>query len=270
MLASLKHHWPEYLIEAWGLGMFMIVACVCAAFIFAPASPLHISGTFPANLLMGLGMGLTAMGVMLSPWGKRSGAHINPSVTLTFYRLGKIKIWDALFYVVAQFIGGTAGVFLSWLILGAMLEAPEVNYVVTIPKEAGIAVAFIAEFIISFGLMIMVLITSNSEKLKNLTPYLAGLLITAYIVFEVKYSGMSMNPARTFASAIVGNIWTGWWLYFVSPPLAMLTAAEVYLFFKGSAAVKCAKLHHHNKQRCVFCNKQRVTATAKSNHPIRV
>ena len=262
LLASLKHHWPEYLIEAWGLGMFMIVACVCAAFIFAPASPLHISGTFPANLLMGLGMGLTAMGVMLSPWGKRSGAHINPSVTLTFYRLGKIKMWDALFYVAAQFTGGTAGVFLSWLMLGEMLEAPEVNYVVTIPKQAGVAVAFIAEFIISFGLMMMVLLTTNSEKLKHLTPYLAGLLITAYIVLEVKYSGMSMNPARTFGSAIVGNIWTGWWLYFVSPPLSMLAAAQVYLFCKGSEAVNCAKLHHHNKQRCIFCHKPSETATA--------
>ncbi len=167
-----------------------------------------------------------------------------------------------LFYVVAQFIGGTAGVALSWLMLGAMLEARAVNYVVTIPKEAGVAVAFIAEFIISFVLLMMVLITSNAEKLKNLTPYLASLLITAYIVFEVKYSGMSMNPARTFGSAIVGNIWTGWWLYFVSPPLAMLTAAEVYLFFKGSEAVKCAKLHHHNKQRCIFCNKQPGMATA--------
>ena len=116
--------------------------------------------------------------------------------------------------------------------------------------------------IISFVLMMMVLVTSNSEKLKKLTPYLAGLLITAYIVFEVKYSGMSMNPARTFASATVGNIWASWWLYFVSPPLAMLTAAQLYLLCKGSAAVKCAKLHHHNKQRCVFCNKPCETATA--------
>ncbi len=262
LLAALKHHWPEYVIEAWGLGMFMIAACLCAAFIFDPASPLHVSSTFPANLLMGLGMGLTAMGVMLSPWGKRSGAHINPSVTLTFYWLGKIKGPDAFFYVAAQFIGATAGVFLSWLALGAMLEAPEVNYVVTIPKEAGDAVAFIAEFIISFGLMLMVLITTNSEKLKQFTPYLAGVLITAYIVFEVEYSGMSMNPARTFGSAFVANIWTGGWLYFVAPPLAMLAAAQIYLFSKGSASVGCAKLHHHNKQRCIFCNKQSGTAAA--------
>ncbi len=261
ILKLLKNHLPEYLIEAWGLGMFMIAACVCAAFIFDPASPLHVSGKFSANLLMGLGMGLTALGVMLSPWGKRSGAHINPAVTLCFYRLGKIESWDAAFYMAAQFIGGTAGVFLSWLALGAMLEVPEVNYVVTIPKEAGVAAAFIGEFIISFGLMVTVLITTNSEKLKNLTPYLAGFLITAYIVFEVEYSGMSMNPARTFGSAAVGNIWTGWWLYFVSPPLAMLAAAEVYLFFKGSEAVKCAKLHHHNKYRCIFCKKERETAT---------
>lgn len=98
MLVSLKRHWPEYLIEAWGLGMFMVAAGVVGTILFYPQSPLHhsIASPFIQRVVMGLGMGLTAMGIMYSPWGKRPGAHINPAVTLTFYRLGKIATWDTV------------------------------------------------------------------------------------------------------------------------------------------------------------------------------
>ena len=54
-------------------------------------------------------MGLTAVGIISSPWGQRSGAHMNPAVTLTFLSLGKIAAWDALFYVLAQFAGSLTG-----------------------------------------------------------------------------------------------------------------------------------------------------------------
>ena len=59
---------------------------------------------------MGAIMGLTAIGLIYSPWGQQSGAHLNPAVTLTFWRLGKVATWDALFYVLAQFAGGALGV----------------------------------------------------------------------------------------------------------------------------------------------------------------
>ena len=65
--------------------------------------------------------------------------------------------------------------------------------------------------------------------------------------------GMSMNPARTFASALAANLWTGLWIYFTAPPLGMVAAAKVYAMQKGPANVKCAKLHHQNSKRCIFC-----------------
>ena len=255
MFGSLKNHWQEYLIEAWGLGMFMISACFFAVILFYPESLFHFRNLFLLNVLMGLAMGLTAIGIILSPWGKRSGAHINPAFTLTFFRLGKIKAWDAIFYVLFQFIGGTIGVLISWMLLGQYLESSAVNFVVTVPGKEGIEAAFVAEFIISFLIMMMVLITTNSNKLMRFTPYFAGILIAVFIIFEAKYSGMSMNPARSFATSIVANNWIGWWLYLVSPLLAMFLAAEIYIRLKSKEEVKCAKLHHHNKQRCIFCEK---------------
>ena len=63
---------------------------------------------------------------------------------------------------------------------------------------------------------------------------------------------MSMNPARTFSSALAAQLWTSLWIYFTAPPLGMLAAAELYRRHYGVHAVICAKLHHHNDKRCIF------------------
>ncbi len=108
MWQALHEHWPEYLIEAGALGTFMVSACVFAILLFHPASfAVHaIPAQMPRLLLMGLAMGGTLVGIVYSPFGKRSGAHMNPAVTLTFLSLGKVAPWDAVFYVAAQFLGG--------------------------------------------------------------------------------------------------------------------------------------------------------------------
>ncbi|HWS87619.1 MAG TPA: aquaporin [Pyrinomonadaceae bacterium] len=252
MLNALKHHWPEYLSEAAGLGAFMVSACAFAALLFHPASPVAraVEGETTRRVLMGAAMGLTNVGLVYSPWGMRSGAHNNPAVTLTFYRLGKVRGADALFYVLAQFAGGVAGVLLAALVLGELLADEKVNYVVTVPGNFGVVAAFAAEALISFVLMSVVLRASNHKRLARWTGLLAGLLVALYISVESPISGMSMNPARTFGSAASAQVWTALWVYFTSPLLGMLLAAEV--FARTGARAACAKLHHHNRKRCIF------------------
>jgi len=254
-LASLRYHWPEYLMEAGLLGAFMVSACVFGALYEFPRSPVHqaIMSGFVRRILMGLSMGLTAIAIIYSPWGKQSGAHINPSVTFTFFRLGKIKGWDTLFYIAAQFIGGALGVFLVALFLGKELADPAVRYVVTVPGPNGPWVALLAEFMIAFGLMTTVLYFSNHHRLDRYTGLFAGLLVATYITLEAPFSGMSMNPARTLGSALPSMTWAGLWVYLTAPPLGMLTAAEIYLWRKGKQGVKCCKLHHNSDKRCIFC-----------------
>jgi aquaporin Z len=255
MIDAIENHWPEYLIEGMGLCFFMVSACVFATVLFHPTSRLShlVAGTIWQRLLMGAAMGLTAIAIIYSPWGKRSGAHTNPATTLTFFRLGKIEPWDAFFYVLAQFAGGSIGVFISRLMLGMLVADPSVNYVATVPGSSGQAVAFLAEVTISFILMSVVLTVSNTPRIDRWTGLFAGVLVMIYITLESPISGMSMNPARTFGSAISGGVWTGLWIYFTAPPLGMLLAAEAYMHFRGSRAeVACAKLHHRNNQRCIF------------------
>jgi len=252
MRKALKNHWQEYLMEAWGLGTFMVSACIFGVLFFHPGSPFAAFSFTLRNTLTGIAMGATAVAIFLSPWGKRSGAHINPSVTLTFWRLGKIKSADALFYILAQFAGAGLGVLLSWLILGKLLADGAVNFVVTVPGNEGTGAAFLSEVIISFFMMMMVLVSSNTAKFARLTPFFAGILVATYISLEAPFSGMSMNPARTFGSAAVADHWNSIWIYFVAPPLAMLTAAEVYVRVKGLKEVYCAKFYHSRSARCIF------------------
>src|SRR5262245_34501317 len=252
MYAALKEHWPEYLMEAAGLGIFMVSVCVVGALLEYPASPVHqtIRDPLVRTSLTALARGLTAIGLFYSRWGKQSGAHFNPALTLTFCWLGKVAAWDACFYTVAQFLGGLAAVLLTAALLGQWLADPAVNYAVTVPGPAGQGIAFLAEFLMSFGLMLVVLIASNTRRAARFTGLFAGALIAIYMVVERPYSGMSMNPARTFASAVPAMIWSGLWLYFAAPLLGMALAGEVYL--QSFGRVYCAKLHHDNDKRCIF------------------
>jgi aquaporin Z len=92
-------------------------------------------------------------------------------------------------------------------------------------------------------------------RLHKFTGLCAGALVATYITFEAPISGMSMNPARTFASAVPAHHWVALWLYFTAPLIGMLAAAEVYVRTKGIQSVACAKLHHENHTRCIFCGK---------------
>jgi aquaporin Z len=252
MLRALRTHWPEYFCEGTLLGLFMISAGAFTILLEHPGSPAvaALPDPFLRRTLIGLAMGLTALALIRSPMGQRSGAHFNPAVTLTFLRLGKVQPWDAVFYIVAQFIGGVLGVALVAAIAPAWLAAASVNFVATVPGARGPWVAFAAELAIAFALMLTVLNVSNHARLSRYTPLCAAALVAAFITFEAPLSGMSMNPARTFGSAVVGRIWTGLWIYFTAPVLAMQLAALVYR--RSGRVVYCAKLHHHNGARCIF------------------
>jgi aquaporin Z len=227
--------WSEYLMEAAGLGVFMLSACVFAALLEDPASPLRataggaLSDPFLRRCWMGAAMGLTALAIFYSPWAKRSGAHINPAVTLTFWRLGRIGGVDALAYAVFQTLGGTLGVLLARALVGDAVASPFVNHVVTVPGEAGAAAALLAETAICFVMMSAVLACSSDVRLQRFGGVACATLLALFIAFESPLSGTSLNPARTVASAVVAGTWTHVWLYFVAPPAGMLAAAEVYL-----------------------------------------
>jgi aquaporin Z len=256
MFAALKRHWPEYLMEAAELAIFMVSASLFAILLYHPSSPAlrAIPSEFVRRVLIGSAMGLTLIALVYSPWGKRSGAHMNPAFTLTFWRLGKVAPWDAVLYSLAQFTGAFGGVCLVAMVASPFLAHPSVNYAVTVPGRGGAWEAFVAETGISFVLILVVLILTNHSSWGRFTGLIAGACVALFIVFESPLSGMSMNPARTFASALLSGLWQSLWVYFTAPPLGMLLAAQAFVLCK--CRVPCAKYHHQNQFRCIFCQYQ--------------
>jgi aquaporin Z len=252
-------HWREYAIEAACLALFMLSATGFSTLLQHPASPVSAAlAAWPAGpaahrVPMGLAMGLTAIALIYSPLGARSGAHMNPSLTLTFYRLGKVSGRDAAGYVLAQFVGGAIGIVAASLLLRGLPGDPSVNYAATVPGAGGAAAAFAAEAGISFLLMSVVLAVSNTPRLARYTGLFAGALVALYVVVEAPLSGMSMNPARTLGSNVLAHSTESLWIYFTAPPLGMLLAAETYARVRGRHRVSCAKLNHPATGRCIFC-----------------
>jgi aquaporin Z len=246
-------HWREYAIEAAALGAFMVSAATMTVTLEHPSSPARamIADPHVRRLLMGVAMGLTAAAIIYSPWGRRSGAHLNPAVTLTFLRLGKVTRRDALAYILAQLTGGVLGMAIAALLLAPWIADPHVNYVITAPGAAGDTAAFVAEAAISFLLMLTVLTVSNQPALARFTGLAAALLVATFITLEAPLSGMSMNPARSLGPDVVGGSWRGLWIYFVAPPLGMLAAAQLFVAVRGRHAVRCAKMHHDDGP-CIF------------------
>jgi aquaporin Z len=249
-----KKHYLLYFFEGAELAIFMISACAFTVLLFDPAYgvPRLLPSAALRRVLMGIAMGVTAVLIIHSPMGKRSGAHFNPAITLTYLRLGKIAPRDAFFYVVFQFIGGVAGVGIAAVLLGRRIADPEVDYAVTVPGLGGTAGAFAAELFMATLLMAVVLQMTNRPAVAKYTSYCMGVLIALYIVFFAPVSGFSINPARTVGSAVFADVWTACWLYFVAPLLGMLSAAEVYLRAAGVDRILCAKLHPDPKYPCPF------------------
>ncbi|MCC6357333.1 MAG: aquaporin [Phycisphaerales bacterium] len=260
-------HWPEYLMEAGLLGGFMVSACAFATLLEHPAAagPRWIRSAPGRRVLMGMAMGLTAVVLIYSPWGRQSGAHMNPATTLTFYLRGKVAALDASFYIAAHFAGAAAGVAIARLLLGRTLQHESVNHVVTVPGARGIGVAWFAELAIAFGMMLTVLVAGNNVHLAPYTGLLAGTLVALFIILEAPLSGMSLNPARTFGSAVVARQWRAYWVYLTAPVAGMLLASAAYA--AGAGRIYCAKLDHCNDQPCIFkCEFHKLRLPGSSIH----
>jgi aquaporin Z len=186
-------------------------------------------------------MGATALFIFYSPFTSPSGSHINPAVTATFLRLGRICPWDALFYTLFQCLGGIGAVYLMAILLGHSLTDPPVHYAVTIPGKYGQAPAAILEFLIAFLTMTMVLFTTEHAQWKKYTRVLAASLVCIYVIVAGPVSGFGMNPARSLASALPAHQWTSFWIYGIIPFAGMLTASECFLWVKKKWGLKSGK-----------------------------
>jgi aquaporin Z len=223
---------PHYLIEAACLALFLVSAVGFTVLLEHPDSPARMTlvDPFLRRALMGLAMGFTAAALIYSPLGMRSGAHMNPAVTLAWLRAGRMRGQCAAGYIAAQFAGGLAGMAVAAAVFWPQISDASVAWVTTRPGESGPLAAFAAEFVMTLVLLSVVLEVSSHARWNKWTGVVAATLVAVFITFEAPVSGMSINPARSFGPAVFAGRFDHLWIYCVAPVLGALAAAEMHRF----------------------------------------
>jgi aquaporin Z len=236
--------WREYAIEGALLAVFMVSASAFTILVEHPRGLLSgaISDPLARRFVIGLAMALTAAVLIYSRWGVRTGAHMNPAVTLALSRLREMPRRDVIGYVAGQFAGGVVGVAVAAALFGSTLAHASVNWVVTRPGPGGAAVAFVAECLMTLLLMTVVLRLSNHPRWAARTGIVSAALLAVFITVEAPLSGMSLNPARTLGPALFARDFTALWIYFLAPAAGMGLAA--FTFAKHCPGGQCPHGFH--------------------------
>lgn len=206
----------KFLVEI--VGTFILVyAIASAATVYSDSGQLGVIGIGLVHALV-----LTAIVYAI---GYRSGAQVNPAVTIGLLVAKKITGREAVVYIIAQIIGAVIAAAVVYSIFGSEMSAS-----VTLPSEDNIVRALILETVMTFTLVYVVLATTTSKNFKILP--LAGLAIGftlgLNVIFGGSITGGSLNPARSFGPALITWEFNYHWIYWIAPIVGGLIAAGVY------------------------------------------
>lgn len=240
-----------YACEFVGMTLLLFVGVSAVALIWAPASPMPvIEPLVLRRFVTGLLFAGAATAVVYSRLGQKSGGHLNPAMTLAFWRLGKFPARHVLPYVLAQVAGAAAGVALAFAVSGELLRS--VRFGATAPGPGWTWMAALpAEVACAFTLAFLIFVSINKPALAAKTGALAGGLLAVMVTIVAPISGMSVNPARSAAPALFVPLVADQWLYVVGPIAGAWLAAVVYRRQWGRTTV-CAKLYHTATYPCAF------------------
>jgi len=208
---------------AEALGTFALVFAGCGA-IVTNAERAGALGVVGVSLVFGL-----VILAAIAAFGHISGAHFNPAVTTSFFLTRHLPGRDAGTYIAAQLTGATAAAMLLWLVWP---EKPA-DLGATVPSIA-VGRAVIVEGVMSALLMLVVLSVATDTRAAGAPAAIAiGATIALDALFGGPLTGASMNPARSFAPALVSGQWKDFWVYLAGPLIGAPLGAFAYQFVRG-------------------------------------
>ncbi|MBW4042831.1 MAG: aquaporin family protein [Acidobacteria bacterium] len=235
-------HPVEWAAEFLGTFAVLLVGLSAVCFDFGPASPLHGLPTSLRFLITGLVFAATGSLFAITPPGRRSGAHLNPVVTLTFWTQRKVHWHDLVGYVVAQFLGAIVGTVVVRVLWGRQAVAVHVG---TTEPGPGVSApdAVLLEAAMTAAVMLTILFMTSRAATARFTPLVLWLMIAVFVWQFAPFTGTSLNPARSLGPALVAPLLAHYWIYVVGPCLGGAVAAGVFAI-ATPAEVLTTKLFH--------------------------
>ena len=223
--------WRAVAAEFIATGLFVFLGTASVVVVLAMRFD-----TGSAVLTIALAHGL-AIAVLVAAIARISGGHINPAVTFAAAMTGKMKVSTACLYVGAQLGAAILGsLLLKGIVAGpfeAGLGAHGLNSLGILDDQVGngAGAGLLLEAVLTFALVFVIFATAIDKKgLTHLAPMAIGLAYLVNSLIGIPLTGASMNPARSFGPAIVANIWTDHWIYWLGPLIGAGVAALIYEF----------------------------------------
>jgi aquaporin Z len=211
--SSLTAEWRRYVAEL--LGTLVLVLGGTTAIVAAGRADA------PVLLVAAFAFGLSLLAGLYA-FGEVTGGHFNPAVSLAMFLDRRLPGNDLIAYWVSQFLGGIAAA----IILLIATNQDDVASTATTPSSDG--TAFLIELVFTTIFVLVILQASRSDVFGSSALVAIPLTLLTVHLAAIPFSGSSVNPARTFGPDLVGNTWTGIWIYFIAPPLGAALAWAIH------------------------------------------
>ncbi|XP_062283947.1 aquaporin-4 [Scomber scombrus] len=230
-----RQFWHAMLAEL--LGTLVLVSTVLGASVPGPGEA-PVGPLYPA---VAVGVAIVALAHC---FGEISGAQVNPAVTLAFLATRKLEVLRAVVYIIAQCLGASLGAGVLYLALPHKTTAE--HFVNKVPIELNAAQALGIEVLCTFQLVFTVFSVEEQRRRENPEPgnLAIGFAHSAGVLIGARFSGASMNPARSLGPAIIVGFWENHWVYWMGPVLGAILAGVSHEFFFARSA---------SRQKLVAC-----------------
>ena len=210
-------------------GTFWLVFGGCGAAIFA--------GENIGWLGVALAFGLTVL-TMAFAIGHISGCHLNPAVSLGLCASGRFSSKELGPYMAAQCVGAIVAATVLYLILNG--SGKEIGgfasngFGESSPMEFGMSSAFIAEFVLTFMFLFVIIGSTDPRAPAGFAPIAIGLCLTLIHLIGIPITNTSVNPARSISQAIFvgGPALQQLWLFIAAPLAGAFVAGMTSKFFE--------------------------------------